>query len=88
MENKETFLSADGRYEIIHDNDCQGYVQVVEYRGHSPRLEVKSMSFPFELLAGLMDTLGFNAPSVEDKKTQIINLFNYNIEDNIVYHMD
>lgn len=56
----DTIMSADGRYEIAYHADYTGWVQVVEYNGFAPRLEVRRSSIPFEMIATLMDKMLFN----------------------------
>jgi hypothetical protein len=92
MENMETFVSADGRFEIIHNPNCDGWVQLVEYHGEAPRKEVNRFSFPFELLAGLMDKLMFAVPApIEIEVTNVnqnVDIYFNQTTDNVVYYVD
>lgn len=59
----ETIKSTDGRYEIVYNSDCTGWVTIFEYVGFAPRLEVNRSSVPFEFLAKLMDKMLFTVAS-------------------------
>jgi len=58
-----TLKSTDGRYEIHYHEDLTGYVQIVEYAGFAPRVEVRRSELPCEMLSMLMDKLLFGATS-------------------------
>jgi hypothetical protein len=91
MEKMQKFVSKDGRYEIFHNEDCTGYVQIAEFQGEAPRREVSRVSFPYEMLAGLMDKLMFATPApIETVQNQqiVVDLYNEDISENIVYYVD
>lgn len=66
----ESIHSADGKTSIFYNADYTGHVQIIEYAGSAPRLEISRASVPCELLGALMERLLFNVAPKEDVNTE------------------
>ena len=62
----ESIHTADGKNSIFYNSDYSGHVQIVEYAGFAPRLEIARATVPFELLSALMERLLFNVEPESD----------------------